>query len=313
MAARFVFPPAEKSARLTHELENVPSGLKKDHAFGTHRMVYDPTLPLPHGVYGLCDGHRLYVQSVSDRRVVSWGNMWLYVLSLPIGVIALADLVAGRDVGVYELFIFLALISTALFNTWRNSRRAFTKFIVFDRDSGLVLFPKTRKWPEFTVPFEKVEVYSMTMIGKGGAHFTSHISALARPKGMRGRRKEWFMMENVHNELQLLEQWCFINRFMDRSHSDPVPRESYFTWVDVHWFIDQGLTLDQIVKEKGAVIYDRDTGWIDYPAKLPPPSEQDYLRAESQARGVSLEELYRIHGLDKSGRKKETEEDSIYW
>ena len=82
MAARFVFPPAEKSARLTHELEDVASDLKKDHKFGVHRLRYDPAMPLPPVVDGVCDGHRLYIQSARDSRLLNWLNIWLYVLAL---------------------------------------------------------------------------------------------------------------------------------------------------------------------------------------------------------------------------------------
>ncbi len=313
MAARFIFPPAEKSARLTHELEDVASDLKKDHKFGVHRLRYDPAMPLPPVIDGVCDGHRLYIQSARDSRLLNWLNIWLYVIAIGFSGLALFVLTTDQDTTGFNWIppFFFAVLATALFNSWRNSRRAYTKFIVFDRDSGLVLFPKTRKWPDFTVPFDKVEVITMTYIGRGGAHFMAKIIALARPKGMRGKRGEWFLPGHVNNERQALEQWCLISRFMDRSQPDPIPREAYVSWVDVKWFLDQGLSIDAMMKEKGEIRGDPEKEWFDYEGKLPRPPEEAYQRARADALGLTLEESYRIFGVEKEDVAKE--EDSIRW
>ena len=307
MTARFILPPAEKSARLSHELEDVASDLKKDRKFGMHRLRYDPAMPLPPTVGGFCDGHRLYVQSGRDSRLVNWLNLWLYVLSIPLLAPALTAIFAKGDTSGYYwgVIAFVAVLSTALFNSWRNSRRAFTKFIVFDRDSGLVMFPRAGRWPDFTVPFDKVEVITLGYVGRGGAHFMAKIMALARPKGMRGKRVDWFLPGHVHNERQALEQWCLITRFMDKSQPEPVPEEASYMWVDVKRLREQNMTLDKLMKINGEISLDPETNWYRWPGVVP-PTDEDYQRAQAQAMGMTLEELYDHFGVDESDPRRQS-------
>jgi hypothetical protein len=107
--------------------------------------------------------------------------------------------------------------------------------------------------------------------------------ALAKPRGKRGKRREQFMLGWVNNEIEMLQQWAYINRFMDKTQ--PIPTEAYRTWVHIQWFQRQNLTIDKMMQKKGVLVADKKTGWFIWPEGEPPPSYDEIEAAQRRVTG----------------------------
>ena len=268
---RYKFPLAALTQQVTPNLEAIQK-YNAGKQIGRNRIHTNSNIPLPDTIYGITDGHRLFINSANDKKIFFMWDWLSYAFSIVFLFVGFTALDVWPDVAIRELSIGAGLLAFGLIVTVRNKNLAFTKFIVFDRDTGLVLFPKVKRWPQLVVPFEKVDCYSDHFIGKGGAHFYALFYPCQREKGRKGYRKE-MMLGDISSARQTTEQWNYINAFMDKTH--PLPAKPQTSKNLIQFFKENNLTIEKMIQQYGEVIavvsdkYD-DILWEGNSTKLDP-------------------------------------------
>lgn len=266
MSARthFNFPPQQDTSVATIPIEGVPEYASKKN-LGRNRIYTDMKIPLPDVLFGYTDGERLFILSSNDK------NIFFSVISLvcyAFSIIALISSIViyttldnsfnAIPVAFYwHLSIGLFLFAVAMILTFKNKNKILSKFIVFDRSTGLVSFPDVFWWPQLVVPFNLVECYTEHWVGKTGMHFYALLYPRVRKVGEKGYRREILMAGSVNNERDIIQQWNYITAFMDKTHEISIKARS--THKIVSWFREHELTFEKIMQDEGIASLDHKT------------------------------------------------------
>jgi hypothetical protein len=145
-------------------------------------------------------------------------------------------------------------------------KKPINQFIVFDRDTGNVLFTGRNKWPDIVVPFDKVQCFTDHLVGRAAIHFYAKIECLMRPKSIkRGRRTELFAPGLATSWEETMKQWAYIHRFMDKSQ--PLPNQPEPVWKGIQWFAERKITIEDVMQRFGHL--DADGDWIKWDGTSP--------------------------------------------
>ena len=129
------------------------------------------------------------------------------------------------------------------------------------------MFSKYKRWPDLVVPFDKVGCYTDHGVGQGAMHFIAKLECYVRPKGSKARYTELFAPGMIFNYEHAMQQWAYINRFMDKSQ--PLPREPATTWAGIRWFQEKGITLDDMMARDGYIEPDPKLNWLKWDGTKP--------------------------------------------
>ncbi len=272
MPVKIKYPSALLSKTPTPDLEVIPPALGEGNPVGAHRIDYDPDCPMPEFVHSFSDGHRLFISSPGDQRYFENSYLIYFYLFGFVGLMVLLVTIFGEGEAESGVFIFPFVMSLlfpyAIIATIIRNKRPLTQFTVFDRDSGNVLFTGRKKWPDLSVPFEHVGMFTDHRVGRGGMHFSVKLDCRMRPKSMKkGRRMEMFMPNIVNDWEETMKQWAYLNRFMDKTK--PFPREPVNPWACAQWFAERNITMDDVMKKNGYVIADPETNWFKWDGTIP--------------------------------------------
>ena len=272
MSARFKFPPASVTQTVTPDLEVIPPAINNDNVVGANRIYYDQDCTMPDHIAGFTDGHRLFViSSVNDRFVDNSYIFYFYAFGLVFLFVSILMLFGEgeAETGVYIAPVLATiLLPYAIIVTIIKRKIPLNQFVVFDRDSGNVLFTGRKKWPDMVVPFEHVGCFTDHAPGRGAFHFIAKLECRMRPKAMKkGRRMELYVPSMVSDWKKTMQQWAYLNRFMDKSQ--PIPREPISAWGSVEWFQERNITMDDVMKKYGYVEDDPKTEWFKWDDTAP--------------------------------------------
>jgi len=279
MSARYKFPPATLTQTVTLDLEVIPPAINNDNVVGANRIYYDQDCTLPDHIAGFTDGHRLFIISLyNERNFEATFIFWFYVVAIVITPINIIDILADRDPPLIQVLINIISILGAIVGTYKKRKLPINQFVIFDRDSGNVLFTGRKKWPDMVVPFEHVGCFTDHAPGRGAFHFIAKLECLMRPKHMnKGRRMELYVPSMVSSWQKTMQQWAYLNRFMDKSQ--PIPREPISAWGSIEWFQERNITMDDVMKKHGYVEDDHKTEWFKWddtaPANQPDRNASD--------------------------------------
>ena len=270
MTNRMILPYAKMTQTVTPDLEEIGPALKKDDQFGAHRLPYNPDNRLPEVVAGFTDGHRLFYTSMNNPRFIATGKVfWLYVIG---GITGFGSLVLLKVHPypmnlIFSPIIAIITLTAAIILTIIKRKKPVTRFTTFDRDTGNVMFSAYKRWPDLVVPFDKVGCYTDHGVGQGAMHFIAKLECYVRPKGMKVRYTEMFAPDMIFNLEQAMQQWAYINRFMDKSQ--PLPREPSATWANICWYQERGITLDDMMQRNGYLELDPALDWFVWDGTSP--------------------------------------------
>jgi hypothetical protein len=165
--------------------------------------------------------------------------------------------------------VSVILLTYAIIMTFHYRKKAIDQFVVFDRDSGNVLFTGRKSWPDLVVPFSEVGCFTDHAPGRGAFHYIAKLDCQMRPKTMsKGRRMELWSPMKLRNYEETVKQWAYVNRFMDKSK--PIPRKPLSAWGSVEWFSERGITMDDVMNRYGYVENDPKTDWFKWDDTAPP-------------------------------------------
>ena len=272
MSVKIKIPPLSLTQSVTPDLEVLPPALDKDHKFGAHRVNYDEAYPMPAEEAGFCDGQRLIIPSLfNERNVLTSNVIYFYALGL-VGLAAstafLFDDYIPDDLIVFPIVSSILLV-IGIILTIIKRRKPMDQFVVFDRDSGNVLFTGRKKWPDMVVPFEHVGCFTDHATGRGAFHFFAKLECRMRPKSMkRGRRVELFGSGLITNWEEAMKHWAYITRFMDKGQ--PIPQEPINVWKGIQWFARRGITMENVRQKYGHLEIDPELeNWLIWDGTSP--------------------------------------------
>lgn len=245
------FPGIKATQQATPNVTSIPK-YNAGNQIGRSQIRTNPNLPPPLMLNGLTDGHRLFIQSVNDMGLLIISDWISYAFSLLLYYLGFLTLENRPELAIWFLSIATILFVLGISLSIYNKKLGLSKFVVFDRDTGLVYFPKVKRWPQLTIPFEDIDCYTDHFIGKGGMHFYALFYPRRDVKGTKRYRREMMMVGLVNNEEQATQQWTYIHHFMDKTQN--FPKEVELTNNMIQWFKDRNLTLNKLMQEYGEAI-----------------------------------------------------------
>ena len=272
MNYKTIMPAAAVTEKITPDLEVLPPALDKDHKFGAHRIYFDDEYPMPAVLAGFTDGHRLIIgSSHNENNVINSYVLYFYIIGivgLAVSSIFLFDGETPNELLWFPVVFTISLV-IGIILTIIKRRKPTDQFVVFDRDSGNVLFTGRKKWPDMVVPFEHVGCFTDHATGRGAFHFFAKLECRMRPRNMkRGRRVELFAIGMIHNWEETMKQWAYIARFMDKNQ--PIPEHPDYVWKGIEWFSERNITIDDIMQRYGYLDADPEAGdWVKWDGTSP--------------------------------------------